>query len=161
MSPEIQAFMLLSWLILVKVLQLSLWPVLKPALKEYAYPAAYPASLLLFGALTWYAALIGLPVQVALVPFVLLGGYALYRRAYQLEELKGAFVWDAVFLTFFATLLVVRFINPAIAYAEKPMDHAFLASAMRFMSVPPPDPWFAGGVVDVYYYLGYWMMGML
>nr|WP_245320808.1 DUF2298 domain-containing protein [Methanofollis sp. W23] len=153
--------MLLSWLFLVKILQLSLWPALRPAFKDYAYPAAYPASLLLFGVLTWYAALIELPVQVALVPFALLGGYALYRRAYRPDELRRAFVWDAVFLSFFTILLAVRFLDPAIAYAEKPMDHAFLASAMRFMSVPPPDPWFAGGVLDIYYYLGYWLMGML
>ncbi|QSZ67975.1 hypothetical protein RJ40_10945 [Methanofollis aquaemaris] len=161
MSPEAQALMLISWLLLIKALQFALWPALRPALKEYAYPAAYPASLLLFGVLTWYAGLVGLPIQTALIPFAALGGYALYRRAYRRDELKHALVWDAVFFTFFAALLAVRFINPAIIYAEKPMDLAFLASAMRFMTVTPPDPWFAGGALDVYYYLGYWMMGML
>ncbi|QYZ79946.1 hypothetical protein E2N92_11195 [Methanofollis formosanus] len=161
MSPEAQALMLISWLLLIKALQLALWPALRPAFKDYAYPAAYPASILLFGLLTWYVALIGLPVQTALIPFAALGGYALHSGAYRRDELKRALVWDAVFLTFFAVLLAVRFISPAIIFAEKPMDHAFLASAMRFMAVPPPDPWFAGGALDVYYYLGYWMMGML
>jgi YYY domain-containing protein len=55
----------------------------------------------------------------------------------------------------------VRFINPSISFAEKFMDHAFLASIMRSPIVPPPDPWFAGGSLDVYYYLGHWMMGAL
>ena len=41
------------------------------------------------------------------------------------------------------------------------MDHAFLASVMRLPVVPPLDPWFAGGVIDGYYYLGYWMFGCL
>ncbi len=58
-------------------------------------------------------------------------------------------------------MLDVRFVNPTISYAEKFMDHAFLASVMRTPVVPPLDPWFAGGSLNVYYYLGYWMFGCL
>ncbi len=58
-------------------------------------------------------------------------------------------------------MLEVRFVNPDISYAEKFMDHAFLASVMRYPVVPPLDPWFAGGVIDGYYYLGYWLFGCL
>ena len=58
-------------------------------------------------------------------------------------------------------MLDVRFVNPTISYAEKFMDHAFLASVMRNPVVPPLDPWFAGGSLNVYYYLGYWMFGCL
>ena len=58
-------------------------------------------------------------------------------------------------------MLNVRFVNPTISYAEKFMDHAFLASVMRNPVVPPLDPWFAGGSLNVYYYLGYWMFGCL
>jgi YYY domain-containing protein len=41
------------------------------------------------------------------------------------------------------------------------MDHAFLASVMRVPIVPPLDPWFSSGYLNVYYYLGYWMFGTL
>jgi YYY domain-containing protein len=58
-------------------------------------------------------------------------------------------------------MLDVRFVNPTISYAEKFMDHAFLASVMRNPVVPPLDPWFSGGFLNVYYYLGYWMIGCL
>jgi len=58
-------------------------------------------------------------------------------------------------------MLEVRFVNPTISYAEKFMDHAFLASVIRSPVVPPLDPWFAGGFLNVYYYLGYWMFGCL
>ena len=58
-------------------------------------------------------------------------------------------------------MLDVRFVNPTISYAEKFMDHAFLSSVMRNPVVPPLDPWFAGGSLNVYYYLGYWMFGCL
>lgn len=58
-------------------------------------------------------------------------------------------------------MLDVRFVNPTISYAEKFMDHAFLASVIREPVVPPLDPWFAGGTLNVYYYLGYWFLGCL
>ena len=58
-------------------------------------------------------------------------------------------------------MLDVRFINPTISYAEKFMDHGFLASVIRDPVVPPLDPWFSGGTLNVYYYLGYWMFGCL
>jgi YYY domain-containing protein len=41
------------------------------------------------------------------------------------------------------------------------MDHAFIASIMRSPMVPPPDPWYAGGTMNIYYYGGYWLMGIL
>ena len=58
-------------------------------------------------------------------------------------------------------MLDVRFVNPTISYAEKFMDHAFLASVIRAPVIPPLDPWFSGGTLNVYYYLGYWMFGCL
>ncbi|OPX66409.1 MAG: hypothetical protein A4E36_02052 [Methanoregulaceae archaeon PtaB.Bin009] len=64
-----------------------------------------------------------------------------------------------LFLLFFFAMVSVRFVNPSISYAEKFMDHAFLASIMRVPVVPPPDPWFLGGYLNVYYYFGYWMIG--
>lgn len=161
MSPEAQVLMVLSWLVLVKFLQVALWPRLVGGLGEYAAPVAYPASVLTYGAISWYAALAGLPVQTALVPFVALAAYALYRREYTQEALRSALVWDAVFLVFFAAMLSARFVTPSISFAEKFMDHAFLASVMREPIVPPLDPWSAGGTLDVYYYLGYWIMGVL
>lgn len=161
MSPEAQALMVLAWLILIKFLQFSLWPRLRGALGEYAAPVAYPASILIFGVVSWYAAIVGLPVQTALVPFVALAGYAIYRREYTRDALRSALIWDAVFLVFFAAMLAVRFVTPSISFAEKFMDHAFLASVMRNPVVPPLDPWFAGGTLDVYYYLGYWILGVL
>ena len=55
-------------------------------------------------------------------------------------------------------MLTVRFVNPTISYAEKFMDHAFLASIMRSPVVPPLDPWFAGGL---WTYITIWVTGFL
>jgi YYY domain-containing protein len=161
MTPDFQALSVGSWLLVVTFLQLALYPSLKKCLKQYAFPAAFAASLLIFTILTWYCGLARLPVQIALVPFILLFGYHAYRHEYAWSELKKEWYWELLFLIFFFLMLTVRFVNPTISYAEKFMDHAFLASIMRNPVVPPLDPWFAGGTMDVYYYLGYWIFGCL
>jgi YYY domain-containing protein len=158
---EIQFLFVLSWLAVLKFLQLSLWPALTRALPRYAYPVAYPASALLFTLISWYCGLLHLPVQLAILPFLALFSLFLYRRVYGTASLQANLRWDAIFLIFFMFTLGLRFVNPTISFAEKFMDHAFLASIMRTPIVPPLDPWFAGGTLDVYYYLGYWMMGVL
>ncbi|ABS55209.1 conserved hypothetical protein [Methanoregula boonei 6A8] len=142
-------------------MQLALYPSLKNSLRQYAFPVSFGASLVLFTLLTWYCGLASLPVQIGLVPFALLFGYHLYRRDYAWSELKKEWHWELIFLIFFFLMLTVRFVNPTISYAEKFMDHAFLASIMRSPVVPPLDPWFSGGTMDVYYYLGYWIFGCL
>jgi YYY domain-containing protein len=100
-------------------------------------------------------------VQLALIPFAGLFIYYVYRREYSLTELRKEWRWELIFLIFFFLMLDVRFVNPTISYAEKFMDHAFLASVMRTPIIPPLDPWFSGGTLNVYYYLGYWIFGCL
>ncbi|MDK2974399.1 MAG: hypothetical protein PWP08_770 [Methanofollis sp.] len=161
MSPEAQILMVVSWLVLIKAIQCALWPRLTAALGDFAYPAAYPLSILVFGAASWYLALLHLPVQAALLPFLVMGGYALWRREYTAGDFRRFAHWDAVFLVFFLSMLLLRAVNPMISSGEKFMEHAFLASVMREPVVPPLDPWFAGGSLDIYYYMGHWIMGAL
>lgn len=110
---------------------------------------------------SWYCGLVQVPVQLALLPFLGFIAYFLYKRDYSIADLKAQWHWEALFLLAFFFMLDVRFANPTISYAEKFMDHAFLASVIRDPVVPPLDPWFAGGTLNVYYYLGYWMLGCL
>ncbi|HII99515.1 MAG TPA: DUF2298 domain-containing protein, partial [Methanoregula sp.] len=150
-----------SWLFILTLLQLALYPSLKKTLGEFAFPLAFPASILAFTIISWYCGLAQVPVQLALLPFLFLITYHLYYRHYSLDELKAAWHWELLFLICFFLMLDVRFVNPTISYAEKFMDHGFLASVIRNPVVPPLDPWFAGGTLNVYYYLGYWMFGCL
>lgn len=162
MELILQAYDVLLWAALLKGLQLALWPRLRPALGDHAYPAAYPASLLLFALATWYCGLLRVPVALALLLFVGLAVYGIQRGDYRLGELRSLLFWDAVFLVGFLFALAVRFVNPPIGYfSEQYMNHAFLASVIREPVVPPLDPWFAGGHLTVYYYLGHWLMGCL
>ncbi|MDI6866121.1 DUF2298 domain-containing protein [Methanoculleus sp.] len=151
----------LIWLVVIKALQLAVWPVLDRTLDHLAPAAAYPASILLFTLVSWYCALVGLPIPLALLPFVAAIIYAGSGRFYTKERVRSSLKWDLAFLIPFLFMLEVRWINPAISSGEKFMDHAILASIMRQPIVPPLDPWYAGGTLDVYYYMGYWMNGAL
>jgi len=158
---ELQIMSVASWLLVLLLLQFSLYPSLKKAFGNFAFPVSFSASLLIFTLISWYCGLFQLPVQLSLVPFIILFVYQIYRRQITGDDLKGQWRWELVFLIFFFVMLELRYVNPTISYAEKFMDHAFLASVMRSPVVPPLDPWFAGGSLNIYYYLGYWMFGCL
>ena len=160
-GADIQVLSVISWLLILTVLQLSLWPYLKKAIGDLAFPVAFPASVLLFTFISWYCGLVQIPVYLTMVPFIILLLVALYRGEYSLNGLKGECKWEFLFLVCFLFMLNVRFVNPSISFAEKFMDHGFIASVMRDPVVPPLDPWFSGGYMNVYYYLGYWAIGAL
>jgi YYY domain-containing protein len=161
LAYEMQLLAVLSWIALLLILQLAVWPLLRSSLREYAYPASFPASLLAFTIISWYCGLLHLPVQIAVIPFLVLIAWFAVKGQYHRKYFAGQGKWALVFLVFFLFMLELRFVNPSISYAEKFMDHAFLASIMRVPVVPPLDPWFAGGTLGVYYYLGYWIFGSL
>ena len=148
----------LSWLAVIKVLHLGTWPALDRTLGNLAAAAAYPASVLTFTLLSWYGGLFGLPVWIALLPALGAIVWAGSRGFYTRERLRSALPWDLAFL--------IPFLSRGDGSTRpsptpKFMDHAFLASIMRCPVVPPLDPWYAGGTLDVYYYIGYWTGGAL
>ncbi len=97
-----------------------------------------------------------------MILFAVLGGAALYKKQYELTDLKSMVRWDIIFLAAFALLLIVRLFSPGIIPSgEKFMDATFLVSIMLNPMVTPFDPWFAGETLNIYYYLGHWMMGVL
>jgi YYY domain-containing protein len=161
LAYELQILAVVSWASLLLILQFALWPLIRPMLKDYAFPVAFPVSILAFTIISWYCGIAHIPVQAAVLPFLLLIVWFAWRGGYQRKYFSGQGKWLIVFFVFFLFMLELRFVNPSISYAEKFMDHAFLASIMRDPVVPPLDPWFAGGTLNVYYYLGYWIFGSL
>jgi len=161
LSAEQQILFVISWLAVLLLLQISVYPCLKRTFGTFVFPVSFSASLLVFTILSWYCGLVRIPVQLSLIPFLLLLVYHLWHRDYSLAELKNEWHWGLLFLICFFLMLDVRFVNPTISFAEKFMDHAFLASVIRSPVVPPLDPWFGGGTLNVYYYLGYWLFGCL
>ncbi|RPI40240.1 MAG: hypothetical protein EHM53_02810, partial [Methanoregulaceae archaeon] len=161
MSSEQQVFFVISWLAVLILLQISFLPSLKRTFGSFAFPVSFSASLLVFTLLSWYCGLVRIPVFLSLAPFILLLVYHIWYRHYPPAELLKEWHWGLLFIICFFLMLDVRFVNPTISYAEKFMDHAFLASVIRTPVVPPLDPWFGGGTLNVYYYLGYWLFGCL
>ena len=53
-----QVLYVLSWLAVLKLLQLSVWPALRPLFGRLAYPAAYTVSLLLLLLGSFYLGLV-------------------------------------------------------------------------------------------------------
>jgi len=161
MEIELQLLAVLSWLVLLKFLQASVYPALKQPLGRVAYPLSWTGGVLAFAALSWYLGLLRLPVVLAALPFLGLLAWGILRNRYTREDLRPELRWDLIFLAAFAVMLLVRLGDPDILSAEKFMDHAFIASIMRTPVVPPVDPWYAGGTLTIYYYGGYWLMGVL
>jgi uncharacterized membrane protein len=59
---------------------------------------------------------------------------------------------EAIFVLTFVAFAVVRAWNPEIYWGEKTMDFSFLNSVLRGGTFPPYEPWFAGTVLNYYYY---------
>jgi YYY domain-containing protein len=120
-----------------------------------AYPVWLLVSLKLFDfqqatVLLWLVALIGIGTFV---------GYM--QRERLLAELKAnwrLFLFaEALFLVAFLFFYELRLLNPDLWHShrggEKPMDLAYFTAVTRSTTLPPYDPWFAGGYIN-YYYLG-------
>ncbi|MBN2733323.1 MAG: hypothetical protein JXQ82_00485 [Methanomicrobiaceae archaeon] len=156
-----QVFSILIWIILLKFIQISIWPLLKKAVGDFSYGISYPASLLIFALLSWYSGFFGVTLYASLFIFAILFIFFAYNGEYSGDKIAVNLRWDFVFFMLFLFMLEVRYLNPSISYAEKFMDHAFLASVMNNPAIPPVDPWYSGGNLDVYYYLGHWTFGAL
>jgi len=125
--------------------------------------------VVILGPVWWLASFFPIPFKPVTL-WVALGGVAalcwgleLFRPVARLilrSQWRRALLYEALTLLGFLAYLGFRGFQPDIAYTEKPMDLAFLASAIRTNHLPLPDPWFAGQPAN-YYTFGYIMMGAL
>lgn len=159
-----------SWLILISFLHFSLFPLFLRHFPRVAVPLSVSISLLLFTLVSYWLGFLHLPVQAALIPFLAILGYegycqirlgSFHVRPDLICYFSAHWRYYALFSTVFLLMLALRLYSPDISSAEKFMDHGFIASIMRVPVAPPLDPWFIGGDLSVYYYLGHWMIASL
>jgi len=161
----------LLWLLAVEAASLGALPlalVLFRRLPDRGYLLAKPLGLLLLAYPAWLA------VSVKLAPFeqgtVLLALGALLAAAALVWYFAAEDLWrfmgrnwrlvlfsEALFLLAFFFFRELRLADPDLWHpfrgGEKPMDLAYLTAVARSTTLPPYDPWFAGGYIN-YYYLG-------
>ena len=170
-------FPVLAWLLAVELGYLITLPlamfIFRP-LPDRGIILARILGFLLIGYLTWLlvsldwltftkgaifsgALLVGLGSAIAL--------YFNWREiiGFLRERWKLLVLAETLFLLAFLAFVLVRMANPDLWHAyrggEKPMELAYLSAVVRSTTLPPYDPWFAGGYLN-YYYWGYFLVSL-
>ncbi|MBI2910494.1 MAG: glycosyltransferase family 39 protein, partial [Chloroflexi bacterium] len=169
-TPAWGGWPLASWLLLIEAAALAAFPLAFLALRAFpdgGYLLAKPLGLLLLAYLTWLAAsLRWVPfergsVAACLALLALAGSLAAWARRRSLVSLirrrwRLLVAGEVLFLAAFLLFYVLRLMNPDLWHpwrgGEKPMDFAYLNAVAKSTFFPPYDPWFAGGLLNYYYF---------
>ena len=168
----------LLWLLVIQLITFVTVPIsisLFRWLPDRGLALARPLGLLIVAWLTWISASIGLmdfsksTILLAILSVSLASSYLIYRNrgtilATVKQRLKYFLGLEALFLLAFFTFLIIRAANPDLWHpwrgGEKPMDLAYLTAIVKSSTMPPYDPWYAGGYIN-YYYFGQFIIGVL
>ncbi len=142
-------------------------------LPSRGYAVSKALGLLLTGVVLWWGGLLHLwenTTSAVLVAAGLVFAVGLWGmrqrwpevRPWWREQRAFVFATEALFLLMLALWTMVRASQPQLETAggEKWMEIAFLNAVLRAPHIPPSDPWLSGYAIS-YYYLGYFLLGML
>lgn len=161
---------LIVWFAVVELLGFAMLPlgtVLFRWLPDRGYLLTKPLGFVVFAYLVWGPVSFGLadftrPVVFSVFLAILLFG-VVTRSLWgpQLRELlrerwRSLLLAEALFIAAFLAAFGVRLANPDLWHpyrgGEKPMELAYLNAVTRSTTMPPYDPWYAGGYINYYYY---------
>ena len=169
--------MLLWWLV-ITLFGWFAWPLLFPltrGLADRGHGISRVFGWLLLGWIHWMGVSLGL-WQNALGPLLLIllgswsssGGSGGQRSARAMAEFwaerkRLILGQEALFAGAFLFFVLIRLLNPDLWQpwngGEKFMEFAFLNATLRSPVFPPYDPYFAGGIIN-YYYFGLYLVGL-
>ncbi|MBN1311267.1 MAG: glycosyltransferase family 39 protein [Anaerolineae bacterium] len=148
--------------------------VLLPGLADRGYPLSRIFSLLVAAWVGWmlarsnivpwsgWSAVIGLGT-LALLSALLIYPHREEFTAWLTNRRRHLIVIEVIFTTLFLGFVLIRLGNPDLWHptfgGEKPMDLAYFNAVIKSQTLPPYDPWFAGGTLE-YYYFGYVIVGL-
>ena len=169
---------LLVWFVLMLTLGLAMFPITALIFRRLAdrgYAFSRALGMVFLSWLVWFPVSLKLFESTrlaafgALVAIVALGALVWRWRAAELMAFIRA-KWrvllteELLFWVIFGVFVFVRASNPDLWHpargGEKPMDFAYLLAAIKTSTLPPYDPWFAGGYINYYYY-GQFMLAVL
>ncbi|MSQ22251.1 MAG: hypothetical protein EXR53_02950 [Dehalococcoidia bacterium] len=171
-------FPVLVWLLLVEAASLATLPlgfVVFRGLSDRGYILTKTLAVLLLAYIPWLLAAVKLmdfgrlSIYLALLALALASAIVLaLRRRDIVAYLRGHWrilaLEESLFLVAFLAFVAVRWANPDLWHpyrgGEKPMDLAYLMAMVRSTTIPPYDPWFAGGYLN-YYYFGQFIVATL
>lgn len=167
----------LAWLLAIELIYLLALPLaffIFRALPDRGLLLARPLGLLLVGYLVWLAVSLGwLPfsrtaIVLGLAAVAALSGLALAARWREMGDFlrrrwRLLLTGEMLFLVAFLAFVLLRAGNPDLWHpyrgGEKPMELAYLNAIIRSTTLPPYDPWFAGGYLN-YYYWGHFLLAV-
>jgi YYY domain-containing protein len=162
------------WLITIELIAFSSVPVLwrtLPFVSDRGFGASKMLGLASIAFVGWLVASLKLApfdrplLGVSWLALLAVSVAALWNRdsrasflAWVRHEKRLLLVTEAVFLAGFGLFLFIRAANPDLWHpvfgGEKPMNFAYLNAVTKSEYFPPYDPWFAGGIIN-YYYFGF------
>ncbi|MDQ3809742.1 MAG: DUF2298 domain-containing protein, partial [Chloroflexota bacterium] len=160
----------LVWLLLAEAIACSALPLLwrwLPGLPDRGFGLSKIVGLAFVALFAWWLASLRLlpfeRLSLLLAWAALLGASAAAAwrcrremRAWLAGERRLLLAEQAIFLLGCALFLFIRAANPDLWHptfgGEKPMNFAYLNAISRAEYFPPYDPWFAGGIINYYYF---------
>ncbi|MGE5604053.1 MAG: DUF2298 domain-containing protein, partial [Nitrososphaerales archaeon] len=176
-ASESPVLAVLLWWLVITVFGWFAWPLLFPltrGLADRGLGIARALGWLLLGWIHWMGVSLGLwqnslkPLLLILLVLVLIGRIAWSRQRHAMAEylvgrLKLIVGQEILFTGAFLFFVLIRLLNPDLWQpwngGEKFMEFAFLNATLRSPVFPPYDPYFAGGIIN-YYYFGLYLVGL-
>ena len=165
-----QKLPILSWFILLEILSILLLPIsliIFRGLPDKGFGINKLLSLFVIAYITWifvYLNILTFTKFSIILIIVILSAISIrvffrnkdYIITTTKNNIKIFVLEDLIFLSAFALFVLIRWFNPDLWHpylgGEKPMDFAYLNAIIKSTTMPPYDPWFAGGYINYYYF---------